>query len=127
MKTVRRTFGSGRTATVLSLNTEDLARPPQVREAFDEILSVLGQRAVIVDLRRVARLTSMGLSALSAGADAAREHSARFAITGVRPEVRRLVDTLSPGGASDGAGGRIEIAEDVESALQTLDEEPGNA
>jgi anti-anti-sigma regulatory factor len=123
MKTVRRTFGSGGTATVLSLSTEDLARPPQVREAFDEILSVLGQRAVIVDLSLVARLTSMGLSALSAGADAAREHSARFAIAGVRPEVRRLVDTLSP----DGGGGRIEIAEDVESALRTLDEEPGNA
>lgn len=123
MKTVRRTFASGGSATVLSLDTEDLARPPQVREAFDEILSVLGQRAVIVDLKRVARLTSMGLSALSAGADAAREHSARFAITGVRPEVRRLVETLSPG---EGRA-QIEIAEDVESALRTLDEEPGNA
>lgn len=122
MKTVRRTFASGGSATVLSLDTEDLARPPQVREAFDEILSVLGQRAVIVDLKRVARLTSMGLSALSAGADAAREHSARFAITGVRPEVRRLVETLSPGGGR----AQIEIAEDVESALRTLDEEPGN-
>ena len=40
MKTVRRAG-----ATVLSLSTEDLSRPPQVKAAFDEILTVLGQRA----------------------------------------------------------------------------------
>ena len=135
MKTVRRTFHSGESATVLSLDAQDLARPPQVKAAFDEILTVLRQRAVIVDLHSVARLTSMGLSALSAGADVAREHSARFAIAGVRPEVRHLIEALelsSPAsrstkgcGDSDAGGGQIEIMEDVESALRSLDDEPG--
>ena len=117
MKTVRRD-----TATILSLDAEDLERPPQVKAAFDEILSVLQRRAVIVDLRRVARLTSMGLSALSAGADAAREHKARFAIAGVRPEVRHLIESLEldaggAGGADGTQRGRIEIVEDVELPL----------
>ena len=120
MKTVRRAG-----ATVLSLSTEDLSRPPQVKAAFDEILTVLGQRAVVVDLHAVARLTSMGLSALSAGADVAREHKARFAVAGVRPEVRHLIEALDLGAKPKGRpeGGHVEIMEDVESALGTLDDQ----
>ncbi len=122
MKTVRRSA-----ATILSLDAEDLARAPQVKAAFDEILTVLGERAVVVDLRGVARLTSMGLSALSAGADVAREHSARFAVAGVRPEVRHLIESLGLGGQAGGTEeGHIEIMEDVESALRTLDDQSGD-
>ena len=124
MKTVRRG-----PATVLSLDTEDLSRPPQVEAAFEEVLAVLRRRSVIVDLRQVTRLTSMGLSALSAGAAMARGLSAHFTIAGARPEVRHLIEALDTGGEPEGGarGGRIEITEDVESALRTLDDEPRDA
>ncbi len=118
MKTVRR----GR-ATILSLGTDDLTAPPRVEAAFKEIVSLLPGKHVVVDMREVTRLTSMGLSALSAGAEMARERRGRVALAGVRPEVRRLIERTS--GARS-----LDLADDVESALravETGDEEAADA
>ncbi len=114
MRTIRR----GQ-ATVLSLAAEDLADAPSVEAAFDEITSFLDRKHIVVDMRGVRRITSMGLSALSAGAEMARSRSGRFALAGLRPEVRRLVELAD-------AGGLIDLADDVDGALREMDADVTN-
>ncbi|MHC5056365.1 MAG: STAS domain-containing protein [Planctomycetota bacterium] len=109
MKTVRR----GK-ATVLSLGSDDLTNPPRVEAAFDEILSLLARRNIVVDMQGVTRLTSMALSALSAGAELVRERQGSFALAGVSPDVKRLIKR------TDGSGLMV-IAEDVETALRDIE------
>ena len=108
MKTTRR----GQ-ATVLSLSTDDLTNPPGVEAAFKEIMSLLPGKQIVVDMQGVTRLTSMGLSVLSAGADLARKDRGRFALAGVRPEVKHLIER------SDGKR-LMDLADDVESALERM-------
>jgi len=118
MKTVRR----GK-ATVLRLGSDDLTDPPRVEAAFDEILSLLDHRNIVVDMKGVTRLTSMALSALSAGAEMVRQRQGSFAITGAGPGVERLIKK------TDGSG-LMTIAEDVEAALrdiETQDDQDGTA
>jgi len=109
MKTVRR----GK-ATVLKLGSDDLTNPPRVEAAFDEILSLLDHRNIIVDMKGVTRLTSMALSALSAGAEMVRDRHGRFAITGAEPGVERLIKK------TDGSG-LMTITDDVEAALRDIE------
>jgi anti-anti-sigma factor len=109
MKTVRR----GK-ATVLSLGSDDLTNPPRVEAAFDEILSLLARRNIVVDMQGVTRLTSMALSALSAGAELVREREGSFQLAGVSPDVRRLITK------TDGSGLMV-IADDVETALRDIE------
>lgn len=109
MKTVRR----GQ-ATILRLGTDDLTNPPRVEAAFKEIVSLLSGKRIVVDMRGVTRLTSMGLSALSAGAEMARKGRGRLVLAGVRPEVKRLIEE-----APDAQ--LMVLAEDVESALTTTE------
>lgn len=109
MRTVRR--GN---ATVLKLGSDDLTDLPRVEAAFDEILSLLDRRNIVVDMKGVTRLTSMALSALSAGAELVRDRHGSFAVTGVAPDVERLIRT------TDGSG-LMTIAEDVEAALKDIE------
>ena len=109
MKTFRRGL-----VTVLSLGTDDLTSPPRVEAAFDEILSVLSQKHIVVDMQGVTRLTSMGLSALSAGAGMVRERKGSFALAGLRPGVKLMVER------AEGAGLR-NVAENVEAALRDVE------
>lgn len=113
MKTVRR----GK-ATVLSLGSDDLTAPPRVEAAFEEILSLLRHKNIVVDMRGVTRLTSMGLSALSAGAEMVRERRGSFALAGASPEVTRLVRHAD-------VAGLMNIAEDVETALRDIEARGG--
>jgi anti-anti-sigma factor len=107
-------------AVVLSLVTEDFADPPQVEAAFEEVVKLLRSRTVVVDMKSVSRLTSIGLSTISAGADVARAHRARFALAGLRPEVRRFLEKVGFPGEQKAGEGEFEIADDVESALQAI-------
>jgi len=109
MKTIRR----GK-ATVLRLGSDDLTNPPRVEAAFDEILSLLDRRNIVVDMEGVTRLTSMALSALSAGAELVRDRHGRFAITGAGPGVERLIKM------TDNSGLMV-IADDVEAALRDIE------
>ncbi len=109
MKTVRR----GK-ATVLSLGSDDLTNPPRVEAAFDEILSLLAHKNIVVDMHGVTRLTSMALSALSAGAEIVRKKHGSFALAGVDPNVERLIKR------TDGSGLMV-IADDVETALRDIE------
>jgi anti-anti-sigma factor len=115
MKTIRR----GK-ATVLRLGSDDLTNPPRVEAAFDEILSLLAHRNIVVDMHGVTRLTSMALSALSAGAELVRDKHGSFALAGVNPNVRRLIKQ------TDGAGLMV-IADDVEAALRDIEEHDAKA
>ena len=121
MKTLRR----GK-AIVLHMETEDFADPPPVEAAFTEVVKLLQLRNVVVDMKSVTRLNSIGLSTIAAGADVARAHRARFALAGLRPEVERL---LKQTGIADdfGAGGdlHLEIVDDVEAALDKIEPDDG--
>jgi anti-anti-sigma factor len=109
MKTVRR----GK-ATVLSLGSDDLTNPPRVEAAFDEILSLLEHKNIVVDMHDVTRLTSMALSALSAGAELVRKKQGSFQLAGLNPDVKNLIKK------ADGSGLMV-IAEDVETALRDIE------
>jgi anti-anti-sigma regulatory factor len=121
-----RTVARG-SATIISLEPEDVSDPVRLRTAFEEIVALPKARHVVVDLGRVRRLTSMGLSALSAGAEVARTHRARFALAGVRPELTSLVERVGGSAPAGGPGesGRVEFAPDVETALRAFEDEEG--
>jgi anti-anti-sigma factor len=119
MRTIRR----GK-AIVLHMATEDFSNPPQVEAAFEEVVKLLNLRNVVVDMKSVTKLNSIGLSTITAGADFARAHNSRFSLASAHPEVRRMLERTGLASKDDNpTPQQVVIAEDVESALQSMSTE----
>lgn len=70
----------------------DPATAPQVQRAIEELLE-RGFEQVVVDLRRVERLTSEGIRALSTASDRARALGATLSVVGGNPATRQVLKT----------------------------------
>lgn len=93
---------------------EEFSNPWLLEDAFQSMIKGMKERTLVVDLRNVESITSLGIAVLVAIQGVAIIHRSRVLLAGVRPGVRRWLDLV-------GADQILEIYDTVEKALESLD------
>ncbi len=103
-----------RGALVAEVAEEEFQNPWLLEDAFESMIEGMKDRTLVVDLRDVESITSLGIAVLVAIQGLAIIHRSRVLLAGVRSGVRRWLELV-------GADQILEIYETVEEGLKSLD------
>lgn len=99
---------------VAEVAEEEFQNPWLLEDAFESMIEGMKDRTLVVDLRDVESITSLGIAVLVAIQGLAIIHRSRVLLAGVRSGVRRWLELV-------GADQILEIYETVEEGLKSLD------
>ncbi len=98
---------------VVQLSEEKFRAPRLLEEAFRHIVERMRQDTLIVDMREVPSVTSLGMAVMVAAQGLAMVHRRRVAFAGVQPAVRRVLELV-------GADRLLTLHATVEEAVRSL-------
>ena len=98
---------------VVKVGEKDFGTPQLLEEAFQRIIEKMRQDTLVVDMRNVDTVTSLGVAVLIATQGLAMTHRRRVAFAGIQPAVRRTLELV-------GADSLLSLHATVEEAVESL-------
>lgn len=106
-----------RGALVAEIASEEFSNPWLLEDAFQSMIEGMKERTLVVDLRNVESITSLGIAVLVAIQGLALIHKSRVLLASVRPGVRKWLELV-------GADQILEICDSVKQALGRTSDAP---